>query len=56
MATQFSWIPFYRELTQRLLTYEDKQSELIGLLEAMRADGLPVMFLSEDLPVVGVRR
>ena len=46
----FSWFPFYRELTQKVLQFEDKQSELIALMEKMRAAKLPVMFLEENLP------
>jgi len=50
MPTQFSWIPFYRELTQRLLSFEERQEELVQLMEEMRAAGLPMMFLQENLP------
>lgn len=49
MPTQFSWIPFYRELTQRPLSFEGRQEELVQLMEEMRAAGLPMMFLQENL-------
>ena len=31
--SEFSWIPFYTEFAEKLLEYQDKQPELIGLLK-----------------------
>lgn len=44
-----SWIPFYHELTQKVLTFENKQTELIATMEKMRTAQLPIMFLEEYL-------
>ena len=49
MTELYTWLPFYRELTQKVLDFENRQSELIALMEKMRAAKLPVMFLEEDL-------
>jgi 5-methylcytosine-specific restriction protein B len=38
----FSWIPIYSELAKKLLTYREKQSELIELVKGFKAQGLPV--------------
>ncbi|HEY5174771.1 MAG TPA: AAA family ATPase [Terriglobales bacterium] len=38
----FSWIPIYTELAKKLLPYRDRQSELIEMLKALEADGIPV--------------
>lgn len=45
----FTWIPIYAETAKRLLEYEQRQPELIVLLEEMRASGLNVIPL-EDRP------
>ena len=50
MSKQYTWFPFYKELTQKVLDFEDKQPELIAVMEKMRAANLPVMFLEENLP------
>lgn len=39
--SNFTWIPFYKELAQKLLAYKDRQSELIGFLEKIRDFWLP---------------
>ena len=44
----FTWVPFYREVAERVLEYEDRQDELLMLLREMKAAGLPVMFLDEN--------
>jgi 5-methylcytosine-specific restriction protein B len=47
VATTFTWIPLYRELATRLIEWEDKQPELIALLEQMRTDGVKVTRLMD---------
>lgn len=32
----FSWVPFYRELAERVLEFEDKQDELLAILREMK--------------------
>jgi hypothetical protein len=39
---EFTWVPIYAELADKVLEYRERQAELIGLLERLRADGLPV--------------
>ena len=38
----FSWIPIYSELAKKLLSYREKQNELIELLKGFESQGLPV--------------
>jgi len=38
---QFDWIPLYKELALLLAQYEDRQDELIALLDRLRDAGLP---------------
>ena len=45
--TSFSWIPIYRELSKKLMTYERRQGELIAFLEKLRAEGLPITPLKD---------
>lgn len=40
-GVSFDWQPFYRELAQKLSGYRTKQSELVAILERLRARGLP---------------
>lgn len=42
MADSFTWIPLYMELADLLSKWEDRQGELIALLEDMRAEGVTV--------------
>jgi len=46
----FSWVPFYREVVQEVLKYENRQDELLALLGEMKAANLPVIPLEEDKP------
>lgn len=46
----YSWVPFYRELAERLLTCEDKQDELLTVLREMEAQGLPTVPLDDNQP------
>ena len=48
----FSWVPFYREVAERVLQYEDKQDELLALLREMKAAGLPTVPLEHNQPTL----
>jgi hypothetical protein len=39
----FTWIPIYAELAKKVLPYRNRQSELIGMVKGLRAQGLPVV-------------
>ena len=43
----FTWVPFYREVAERVLKYEDKQDELLALLYEMREQGLSPILLND---------
>lgn len=43
--SNFTWIPFYKELAQKLLAYKDKQNELIDFLEELKNYWLPTISL-----------
>ena len=43
----FTWIPFYKELADKLLAYRDRQGELIALLKELKDDGIPVISLDD---------
>ena len=43
----FTWVPFYREVAERVLEYEDRQDELLALLREMKADGLNTILLTD---------
>lgn len=47
---EFTWIPLHREATAKLLTFRDKQSELIDLLQEMRDSGLNPILLNDQNP------
>lgn len=47
MNKTFTWVPLYGELAQLLLPWEDRQPELIALLESIRSDGLTVTPLTD---------
>lgn len=40
---QFSWKPLYRQIAERVLTYREKQTELVALLQELKAQGLNVV-------------
>ncbi len=42
-ANRFTWRPIYRELAERILDYEERQDELIEILDKARAKGLKVI-------------
>jgi 5-methylcytosine-specific restriction protein B len=41
--TEFTWIPLYREIAEQLLSYENRQNELIELLKEIKAREIPVI-------------
>jgi 5S rRNA maturation endonuclease (ribonuclease M5) len=43
----FTWIPLYSEIARKVLEFENRQSELLGLLSQLRADGLKVILLTD---------
>ena len=43
----FTWIPIYEEIAQKLLTFENRQAELLELLAKLRAEGLKVIQLND---------
>ena len=47
MAKNFTWIPFYKELANRLKDWENKQTELISFLESLREKELPIVSLDD---------
>lgn len=42
---EFSWIPIYKELAPKLVTYQDRQPELIRFVEEIRSAGIPALSL-----------
>src|ERR1700722_11554643 len=44
----FDWVPFYRELADKLLAYRARQKELIEFLEQLRAQGLTITPLEDQ--------
>ncbi len=42
MANKFSWIPFYKELADKLVDWEDRQNELISFIEELRSNDYKV--------------
>src|SRR6266436_938484 len=48
MANTFTWIPLYRELANRLVDWEHRQTELIAMLEQLRANGVKVSPLNDQ--------
>lgn len=47
MTSTFTWVPFYRELADKLAEWEDRQKELIDLLERLRDDGYVITPLND---------
>ena len=40
---KFSWVPIYAELADKILEYQDRQHELLDLIERLRSQGLPAI-------------
>ena len=51
MSEKFSWIPIYKEISEKLLDFENKQNELIDCYEDLYGNSLPILVHS-DLTVV----
>lgn len=45
--SEFTWIPFYKELAEKLLAYRDRQGELIAILKSIKDQGLPMILLTD---------
>ena len=43
----FEWIGFYEELTSVLMTYKDRQKELISFLQNIESEDIPVILLTD---------
>ena len=43
----FTWIPFYQELAKKLKGWEERQAELIALLETLRSEGYVITPLND---------
>jgi 5-methylcytosine-specific restriction enzyme B len=44
---EFTWIQIYREIANRVLDYENRQDELIGLLKEISSAGIPIISLDD---------
>lgn len=40
MSESFTWVPLYREIAEKLLDWENRQSDLIALLEQLHKKAL----------------
>ena len=47
MSPNFSWIPIYQELAEKLSGWQDRQSELIAFLENLRTEGYVITPLND---------
>jgi 5-methylcytosine-specific restriction protein B len=47
MSPNFSWIPIYQELAEKLSGWQDRQSELITFLETLRTEGYVITPLND---------
>lgn len=47
VINNFTWIPFFEELATKLVSWRDRQSELIGFLESLRETGLVITPLQD---------
>jgi hypothetical protein len=45
-----TWIPIHREAAEKLLTFKDRQGDLIKLLREMEREGLKVISLKDQNP------
>ena len=48
MATRFTWKPIYREIADKLITYRNRQNELIALLKNFEQRGLKVILMNDQ--------
>lgn len=54
----FSWKPIYKEIAEKLLSYEDRQSELVEIIKKLREEGFASMELYDkdeegEIPLEG---
>ena len=49
-GSSFTWVPLYRELAYRLAEWENRQTELIDLLESLRKAGYVVSSMNDQDP------
>lgn len=48
-ASSYSWMSLYREISEALLGWEERQGELLDSLRALQAEGIPVTpFMDKD--------
>src|SRR5688572_33211503 len=47
MINQFTWIPIYQELANKLAGWENRQQELISFLEELRTQGYVITPLND---------
>ena len=40
---KFSWIPFYKELAQKVLEYKDKRKDLMDIVDSMTEEYTSVL-------------
>src|SRR5688500_6170154 len=48
-AGSFDWVPFYEQLADRVLSYRNRQAELLTFLRGLRQDGHKVSSLDDRL-------
>ncbi len=48
---EHSWIPFYRELAEKLINdgWRERQGELVGMLKRLRENGIPIHSIADNL-------
>lgn len=44
----FTWVPMYKELAQRIITYRKEQQKLIEILKSLKEQGVPVISLEDE--------
>ena len=50
----FTWMTMYAEIAEKVLTYRDRQKELIDLVKEMDSSGLPVVSVEDKKDGVAV--
>jgi len=48
MTDKFTWIPIYKELADRLVDWESRQTELIAFIQELRSHGLKVTPINDQ--------
>src|SRR5580765_5938173 len=60
LLMSFTWIPLYSQIASKVLEFQDRQSELIGLLGSLLDQGLKVISLTDrdasgkEIPLAGI--